>query len=414
MKAELFLVASLLAAGQGQALANSGLNSEVSLTLWSAGSYRSPVNSDVNPDNVVLHMPQWLGTVEARPDLQLTWGKTIVVARPKLVFSADHVTSGGGDTARTSPTAEVNWTEAFVSYPPTEMLSITYGLQNFQWGPAESASPSNRIFRDTIQAKDALYDVEGRHLLRLNLTPERDWTEVFMLELPGRGEPEFEAGAEFAHQALVKSDYAWNGGADYAGLVTGWRAGAGFWLGEYLNIGLTDGLTAYFDASHQQGSLAWYPQESFAQSRKSESRIYTFSVVGLRYVFVNGDDLRVEWVFQEAGYTSDEVADAWSILRTSPQSLVYARQSGLDFPGRQYAFASLRVPDVFHTKDWIAYVRCLVSLQDVSVATYWSSEAAVGRAGTVFVGFLFTGGSEDSELRGLVGTAITIGYRHTW
>lgn len=414
MKTTALLAAGLVALSPGLACAAAGLNPQLSLTLWSAGSYRNPDDSLVNPDNAVFRLPQWLGTGEARSDFRLAMEKLTIVARPKLVFSANHTTAADGSSARTDSSTEVIWSEAFATYPPSDTFAFTYGLQNFQWGPAEAACPSNRIFRDTVQTKDVLYDVRGHHLLRLNLTPERDWTEVLLLELFGNGEPEFEAGEAFAHKALLKSEYTWSGGADYGGLVIGWRERTGFWLGEYLSINLTDGLSAYIDASHQQGSLGWYPDVVFSQSRKSDSRIYSFAVAGVRYAFESGNDLRVEWVYQEAGYSADEVSDAWSILQGSPQSVVYYQQSGLEFVGRQYAFASLRIPDLLQIKDWVLYARFLVSLQDASVASYGSSEAALGGAGTVFASILVTSGSDASELRGAAGTAITIGYRHAW
>jgi hypothetical protein len=408
------IAAALLALLPVVALAETDLKPEASLTVWAAAGHRVPVDSSLNPENAVLRLPQWLGTVETRTDVRLTWRAATLVARPKLVLSADYTDAVGEAASRTDTSATVVWPELFATYAAADRLAVTYGLQNFQWGPAEAAGPSNRIFRDTVQAKDVLYDVKGRHLLRVNLTPERDWTEVLLLEITGNGDPEFEAGEPFSHKALLKSELAWNGSADYAGFVVGWREGTGAWLGEYLSVGLTGGLSAYLDASHQQGSLAWYPDRGFAQSRKSDSRIYTFSVAGLRYAFENGNDLRVEWVYQEAGYSADETAAAWSILRDSPQAAATLQHSGLEFPGRQYAFASFRVPDLLAVKNWQVYARCLVSLQDGSLAAYLSTEAAVGSAGTAFAGVMMTGGSDASELRGALGTAITIGYRHAW
>jgi hypothetical protein len=412
--ARAWVAAALLALLPVVARADTDAKAEASLTLWTAAGYHDPVDSAVNPGNAVYRLPQWLGAAEARTDVRLAWRAATLVARPKLVLSADYASTVGGAASRSDSSATVLWPEVFATWAAADRLAVTYGLQNFQWGPAEAAGPSNRIFRDTVQAKDVLYDVKGHHLLRVNLTPERDWTEVLLLEITGNGDPEFEAGEPFSHKALLKSELAWNGSADYAGFVVGWREGTGAWLGEYLSIGLTGGLSAYLDASHQQGSLAWYPDQGFSQSRKSESRIYTFSVAGLRYAFENGNDLRVEWVYQEAGYSADEIAEAWGILRESPQAPATARHAGLEFPGRQYAFASFRVPDLLGVKNWQAYARCLVSLQDGSLAAYLSTEAAVGGAGTAFAGIMATSGNEASELRGALGTAITIGYRHAW
>lgn len=404
MKSRLFSALNLL----GLALVP-----EASFTLWSAGSYRSLVDSALNPGNSVLHLPQFTGTAELRSDLKLSYDSLTFVARPKALFSADRV-SADGVAASTDSTGDATFTEVFLNWNVTSKLGLTYGLQNFQWGPAEAASPSNRIFRETVQLRDVLYDVKGHHLLRINFTPERDWTEVFMFEITGSGEPEFEVGEEFTRKALIKSEYAWSGGENYAGLVTGWRAGSGFWVGEYLNIKVTDGLSAYLDASHQRGSLAWYPTQGFAQSRRSGSRVFTFAVGGLRYAFENGNDLRAEWAFQEAGYTNEEINAAWTLVKGSPAFFAYSQQTGIEFPGRHYGLLSLRVPDAFSVKDWTIYGRCLASAQDASIAGYLSSEIAVSPAGTVFGAFLATGGRGPSELRGVLGTAVTLGYRHAW
>jgi hypothetical protein len=306
---------------------------------------------------------------------------------------------------------------------------MTYGLQSYQWGPAEAGSPSNRIFRETVRAQDVLYELKGHHLLRANFTPTQNWSEVALFEITDNGQAELEAEERFARKALLKSELSWGGGANYAGVVLGARERRGAWVGEYGSVEIVDGLSAYIDTSHEQGSLAWYPiVESsgaptvLSQSKRDDAHINTFAVTGVRYAFESGSDLRAEWVFQEAGYTTDEVTRAWDAMTSSdpPQAVLaplnaarWAR-NGLEFPGRHYALLSYRLPDAFNTKDWTLYFRALLSMQDWSSASYISSENAIGTNGTLFGSLSATAGRVDSELRGLVGTAITLGYRYAW
>ena len=91
-----------------------------------------------------------------------------------------------------------------------------------------------------------------------------------------------------------------------------------------LNVEPLEGLSLYADASHEAGSLAWYPGRDptgrytvMSQSQRGKSRILTFLATGARYAFENGNDWRVEYLFQEAGWTRDERSRARRALKPS-------------------------------------------------------------------------------------------------
>lgn len=403
------------------------LSFEPNTAVWGIATQRKAAEGALNPRNVNFRTPEQTLALEARPDWNLAYGGVKLTARPRLIASRERVEAAGRRSVDSG--IFLRWSEGFAQWQALESLSIAYGLQNFQWGPAESASPSNRIFRDTVQVKDAIYSVKGHHLARATFTPSNSFSEVLLVELSDNGDGEAEAYEAPSHKALLKSELSWDGGAEYGGLVLGWRDRAGAWFGEYLNLEPFEGFSLYADASHQAGTLSWYPAKDstgrytvMAQSRRGEGKLRTFLVTGARYAFENGNDWRLEHIFQENGWTSADRARAQAAL-TSADPIQYillatraraAFQPGLDFPGRSYLFSSIRFPNVFDVRDWNLYFRFLRSLQDSSSSGYASTEHAIGERGTL-VGSVGAGFAADGqELRGTVDLAATLAYRHAW
>jgi hypothetical protein len=398
---------------------------EIGLELWGAAGARSLVTTPVNPTNQVAQIPQKQLTTEARPDFKFTMKKAKITVRPRGILTMNRTEAGGSTLNKT--TGKLRWSEAFGSLQIADPISITYGLQNFQWGPAEAASPSNRIFRDTIEAKDVLYVTRGKHLFRMNITPSQGWSEVLLVELTSNGSSEYEAQEKFARKAILKSEISWAGGADYLGVIAGWRNKSGVYAGEYFNADVLDGLSVYTDIAHQRGSLAYYPDSSsgltlLTQTKKTDQRIYTFATTGARYAFENGNDWRVEYIFHEQGYNKTQVISVWNALASNvPQQQQFfalnaslAFQNGLEFPGKHYLFSSIRFPNAFSVKDWTIYLRDLYSLQDGSNSAFLSSEIAIGQRGTFFGSVSASAGKLESELRGLIAYSGVLGYRHAW
>ncbi|HEY8278866.1 MAG TPA: hypothetical protein VIH99_04540 [Bdellovibrionota bacterium] len=395
--------------------------------LWGALSLRSLTEGPFNPGNRVLQLPQEVESLEARPDWRIVAPRWSLTARPRGVVSRERVKTSLGSSSRVI--AKQRWSEAFGTWNATDSVSLDYGLQNFQWGPAESASPSNRIVRDTIQVKDALYLVRGKHLVRLSWVPSPEWSEILLVEPTGNGEGEPEPNEPHRVKVALKSEISWSGGRHFAGLVAGWRDHAGGWIGEYVNLELVDGLFAYGDLSHQKGSLAYYPTYDpsgrftiFSQNRRHDGILDTFSVIGLRYAFENGNDIRLEWIHQDAGYSKFQLEQAKAAFSsTNPLQLAAlaphlagALQPGLDFPATHYLFSSARFPDSFGIRNWNLYARVLHSLQDASTSFFASSENAIGEHGTLIGSLGLTQGQLTDELKGAVDLAALLAYRHAW
>ena len=398
-----------------------------SLALYGAGSYHQLFASPLNPQNQIAQLPMRIENFEARPIGKLFWGSTKLTLRPRLMAEID-TTEMAANTFHHS-TALLRWTEASLHSTFGDDWTASYGLQNAQWGPAEANSPSNRVFHDTIQQKDMLYETMGRHLLQLSFTPLQSWNEVLLAEITRNSEDELEYGESFERKVLLKSEISWSGNSQYFGLVLGWRQAQKGWIGEYFTVQLLDGLTFYFDGGQQQGNRNFYPvvdpQKNaivFTQNRKNQGPLLWNHTLGLRYEFVRGDDLHFEWIHQDAAYTAAENANAFlaltSRLLNQVQFLAYNaprfKQNGLELPGKNLLYASLRMPNFLEVKDWNIYARVLHSLQDSSRTYFASSENALGTHGTILSSLSTASGAVDSELKGLISVAAFLGYRHAF
>ncbi len=411
--------------------ARGALGAEVSFepntAVWGAVTLRDVVEAPLNPGNLLVAAPRESEDVEVRPDWRLAGNGWKLTARPRAYLTRDVIHTSASSYSQNL--ALLRWSEAFGTWNASDTLAFDYGLQNFQWGPAESASPSNRLFRDTVQVKDSLYLVRGEHLVRATFAPSGSWSEVLLLEPTGNGEAEPEANTPWSLKAALKSEFNWAGGADFAGLVGGWRDGEGWYAGEYLNVEVQDGLYAYADAEEQKGNLAWYPVSNpasgltgFAQSRRFDTRLSPFVVSGLRYAFENGNDWRIEEIHHDAGYTTEELGRALAAYGSRVPAQLFAlsaqssaiRYAGLDFPSRDYLYSSIRFPNVLGVRDWNVYGRGLYSLQDHSFEAFASSDNRVGDNGTILSGVSATFGTAGSELKGVVDLGVTVAYRHAW
>src|SRR5512133_662714 len=161
------------------------LSARVRLEWLTAAGTTVPRDTAVNPDNAVLRLPQAAASTELRPDLRLEAGRDLQgFVRPRLLLQVQKPRVAGAWQPESSD-ARVEWIEAYGSWQADERVAFAYGLQNYQWGPGELASPSNRIFHETGFARDALYVVRGKHLVRVNLSAGRAWSAVLLAEVRG-------------------------------------------------------------------------------------------------------------------------------------------------------------------------------------------------------------------------------------
>ena len=342
-----------------------------------------------------------------------------VILRPRVRGQLERIAP---DVTPSSTTRdiEVQFPEAYLAWRPFDALAITYGLQNFQWGPAELVSPSNRVFHETGVFRDPLYSVRGKHLLRANVSVGRQWSLVALAELSDNGagaDEAFQAGVPFRQQGLAKLEFTSAGGGTYAGATLGAVDGARPWFGESGTWMLSDALALYIDASHARGSAAWYPAQRpyrppvFDRPLRDSDDWTSMAVVGARYTFARGDEVRVEYFHQDAGYSDVQLRDGVTTVLLAQDRQQYERflAPGLEFVGRDLALVSLRLPDLPPARRINGQARYLGSITDGSGVVFTTLSLNATDAMVAFATAAVTHGASHAEFSRLVGGFVTVG-----
>ncbi len=378
-----------------------------------------------NPRNAVLAVPQLAAGSELRPDLRVSHGDALrLVVRPRLRLEVAKARAAGAWLAERSD-ASAEWLELNGSWRVDERLEVAYGLQNFQWGPGELLSPSNRIFHETGFARDPLYVVRGRHLARVNLSAGSAWSAVLLAEVAANDDAPFVAGEPFEPKAEVKLEWTSPRGGPYAALVAGAGQRSRGFFGEYASVPVTDGLSVYADAVHQAGSRAWYPVAdgaggaAFAQ-RATGAGLRTLALGGVRYTFADGADVRLEYVLDEAGWTTSELALAERAAAgaagapPSPGAVAAFVDPGFELVGRQHAYVSLRLPDLPPGERLAVQARYLAALEDGSGAAFVTASLDATDSAVIFASAIATHGTDRGALSRLVRASATVGAVVSW
>lgn len=408
------------------------LNVRSSLSWFTTGTAQEPVDdSPLNPNNEILQIDSQIGAIDLRPNIKADSGQFQLIARPQLKMVTTKTTVKN-ELGTERPKSSARWIEAYGNLVASDKVQVSYGLQNYQWGAAESFNPSNRIFHETADAKGLLYAVEGRNIGRANISWTKNLSTILMSETELiKDATEFRAEETFQTRSLMKHEVNWNSGADYLGVVFGAPEKGSPWVGEYFNLSLFEGLSLYGDAAHFKNSEAWYPvYETSAQvasqkvvalrqSRIDDQKVYTIGVGGLRYSFEGGSDLRVEYIYNGAGWSTEETKRAMLSLDTKNQlqlpdyktNLKRILRPGLEYRGQRFVLGSLRIPDALYTKDLTLYGRVLRSLNDFSTVYYSSLELGFWSASTFLLSAYTSVGGPETDLRGILATSITAGLR---
>jgi hypothetical protein len=390
------------------------------ITAAGAASSRA---SPVNPGNRILQVPASGAQTELRPDLRIAHGNELTaVARPRFLVKVEKAeTADGWQPERSQATAE--WIEGYATWRLSDALAVSYGLQNFQWGPAELVSPSNPIFHATGFYRDPVYVVRGRQLVRVNLSSGREWSAVLLAEVGENGEGAFVYGEPFEPKAQAKLEWQSPRGDLSAAVTAGASQRSRGWFGEYATVPLVAGLSAYVDAVHTVGRRAWYPVEdpvlgaSFAQSGMETRSLRTTALGGVRYAFENGNDLRVEYLFDEAGWTDGQLGlavRAAAPTAIDPRGLPRYLDPGFELLGRHLVYASLSLPDLPPRERTRLQARILASMTDGSGVAFVTASYDATEAVVAFLSLSATHGAADGALSRLTRGAALLGASVNW
>jgi hypothetical protein len=390
--------------------------------LTAAGG-SAPRDTAANPGNAVLALPAAAGGSELRPDLRLETGDRLrLVARPRLRVEATRARAAGEWQAEHGD-ATAEWLELFGAWRVDDRLELTYGLQNFQWGPGELMSPSNRLFHESGFARDPLYVVRGKHLVRVNASAGKAWSAVVLAEVGSNGEAPFVAGQPFEPKVEVKLEWAARDGATYLGLTGGAGQRSGGFFGEYGVLPLGDAISLYADAVHRGRLEAWCPAAGDAGgatfARCPAGGLRTLALGGVRWTFEGGADLRLEYAFDEAGWSDAALALAARAASgggapPSPAAVAAWLDPGFELLGRQHLYASLRLPDLPPGGRVVAQLRYLAALEDGSGAAFGTLSYDATDAVVLFASALATRGPDHGALSRLVRGSVVAGAVVTW
>ncbi|MEN9810285.1 MAG: hypothetical protein RLZZ488_1852 [Pseudomonadota bacterium] len=270
---------------------------------------------------------------QLRPTFKLTSGSAFRInARPFLEIRHNQFfLSSGVNKQETKISADAG--ESTFSVRPSNQVELTVGQESFQWGTGELASPSNWIYRPTQLAESVSRNpqtvVSTRKTSRLNASIGQFFNFVTIAEYESeqRALPAIFSGRRF----LLKSEFAWNSGVDYVGLVVGGaeKIGAPF-LGQYFSLSVDDSLRIYGESGHYQGSDVLKPVELnlpsafgnektvvFAQPELTSRKFNHEILVGIRYDILDGTELRLEGYSNSAGYSLSEMRLANDVQKQS-------------------------------------------------------------------------------------------------
>ncbi len=309
-----------------------------------------------NPDNQVYQLPQHLWQLAVRPEIKLSRAEgsdLTLILRPRFEFEEQRRTRRTEVYKRVESSSRTFVSEAYVASAFADGWQAVVGLQNYQWGPAELASPSNPIFRDLGLDKLGFFETRGKFLLRANYSPDGQTSLVVLVEPAANGEdrPAFEE--TFQRRALVKAEYSDATQTDYLGLILAAASYEAASLGFYGNFEALPGLSFYGDLLLHRPDI-WYPSlspadEGFVLGRPGSraGARYTTAIIGGRYVAENGSDLRLEFFHDESAWTRDERSLGFFALasETSARNVELFTKPGSLLPGRDFVYASFRTAE---------------------------------------------------------------------
>lgn len=397
-------------------------------------SYAEPLLPFAKLSNDQILVPYLLVSEQVYPVFKISAGRGFLLnARPRFSLSNERSKDSAGN-ARFENAIRADAGEFFATWTPSSRFSLTVGKQNFQWGVAEMAGPSNWIFRPQKNADTLLRtpqsEVDTRDAMRFNLS----WGQSFNVVLMAEFEPEKQTlPRDFSgRRVFLKPEVSWNEGADFFGVVFGGaeRKSEPF-FGEYFLFNLTDSIALFADFSHKKGSEALRPLTMadpsssavppsqipalpFEQSRFSSSKYTHEGVLGLKYNFANGAEVRLEAYYNSAGLSAEEIEAVEKMeLDSSPFTPLffdlgqeYRSQGAILFAARPVGFDSKR--------KWNLFGRYLKPIIDPVGAFMLYSEYAVSDSAVLFLGVAGTHGRKISEVALPFRTAVTVGQKYVW
>lgn len=206
--------------------------------------------------------------------------------------------------------------------------------------------------------------------------------------------------------------------SDYLGLIVGKTPYQENFIGEYGAYQLTEEYSFYFDIRHQENTNSYYPARASTDlfQKNAPERIYTLGTVGLRYE--SRLDIRLEYIFNEIGFTEDQYEKAQTALSTLSPNLSenYRRYhlSGRDLNKQHYGYLSIRMPDVGPKDEYTFFLRYFNSLQDQSSLYQFQMDRLTGDNFNLYLEAAAYRGEKNKDFSSLISNEVSLGLRYSY
>lgn len=374
-------------------------------------------DSEFNPDNQVVKLPEYTYESDLRPTFN--WELNSIhrfKVDPRIITLVTQ-------TEYRDEKHTTDKTEAFMNELNYQINigdhQLAFGIQNYQWGPAEMLSPTNPIFRFQFEQRSLFFQQRGRNLVRWNWQMSPDWNLVTMVEVSKNGSELPKEDQKFDPNGLIKLERALSKSSDYVGVVVGKTPYRENFIGEYFALNFTDEFSAYVDARHQNGSRNFYPDDdAFAEfsEREKSNGIKTLANVGVRYE--TRVDMRLEYIYNGVGLDDNDWRRARTAVTTLGPRLAenfkkFYRGGRDDLQRQHYGYASMRIPDIGPRNEYTLFLRHFQSLADSSSSSQFQMDRITGESFNLYLEASLFNGSKTSEFGSLLKHEVSAGFRYS-
>lgn len=390
------------------------------------GVYSEPAETVLNPKNAVLKIPNAEFLSEWRPNIlvNLLKNRVSLVANPRVRLLID---KSKVDSKWEDDFTQVYsfWNAAYFTASFPKGVQFAYGIQNYEWGPAELYSPSNKVFTQAGYLKGLNFESHGKELARVNITYNRNSSLVMLALLNDVKSydsilPRFQRKTTFENFGVAKYEFSSDSGEQLIGLVGGAGMESKWHGGGYFAFKF-GGFSLYYDGVVNERKDVVYPkfEDSFSRyEMRNEKSLAFLSVPGLRYEFENGNDIRMEYYHNSIGYDEKDIVDSLRVV-TSPSpfaefNLATYLNPQFSLQAKQYVYGSMRLPSVGFGEHLTLSIRHLFSLTDKTNHSVLAMDIPVTDTWELFGSGLYAGGKSSGELTRMLKWQGVLGSRYTW
>jgi len=386
------------------------------------GMWTRIADSDRNPENRIMHLPNQTKALQLRPDLRLELNRLCLSLQPRAEIyreSWDQGAKAGEDEWR-DETFVHQW---LARWRCTDTLYVSYGRENLQWGPAYQTSLSNPFSEDNGKSNPEM-EVAATDFARAVWVPSVSWS-FSLIANTSRGRKEI-ADEDFKQTCALKVDYM--GSADYGSVILTYREDALDEVSGFYGRTVSDALLVYTEGVLQHDPPGQYPLKvssplgvALAEKERSASDWIGSVITGVSYTLEWGPTLTLEYLYFGPGYDGQEAgtfydlqaraADAFrrgtALAPLGYQALGAAADPGLRFLRRNYLMLQYVQTDIAGMLDLT--LRCTQNLDDGSRRMGFISEWFIGDHLKVFAVGTLDDGSQRSEFGDIIDCQAMLG-----